>query len=127
MKTWVTYLTSLDFNFLSFCFKASVFLYDQTFLLSTFLKKILIYFYLCVYLAALGFNCWSWDLWCTGSVVEACGLSCSAACGILDPRQGIELVSPALEGRFLTTGPPGKSLIFLSLKGNNNDNVGVWK
>ena len=26
------------------------------------------------------------------------------------PRQGMELVSLALEGRFLTTGPPGKSL-----------------
>ena len=59
VKTWVTYLTSLDFNFLSFCFKASVFLYDQTFLLSTFFKKILIYFYLFIWLhrllvAALG-------------------------------------------------------------------------
>ena len=38
------------------------------------------------------------------------GLSCPAACGILVPRPGIEPMSPALEGRFLTTGPPGKSL-----------------
>ena len=38
-------------------------------------------------------------------------LSCPAACGILAPQPGIESVSHALEGRFLTTGPPGKSLL----------------
>ena len=27
------------------------------------------------------------------------------------PRPGIEPMTPALAGRFLTTGPPGKSLI----------------
>ena len=32
------------------------------------------------------------------------------ACGILTPQPGIELSLPALEGRVLTTGPPGKSL-----------------
>ena len=32
------------------------------------------------------------------------------ACGILAPRPGIEPVSPALEGGFLTTGPSEKSL-----------------
>lgn len=31
------------------------------------------------------------------------------ACGHVVPRPGIELVLPALEGRVLTTGPPGKS------------------
>ena len=31
------------------------------------------------------------------------------ACGILAPLPAIEHVSPVLEGRFLTTGPPGKS------------------
>ena len=38
------------------------------------------------------------------------------ACGILVPRAGIKLASPALEGGFLTTGPPGKSLepVFLT-------------
>ena len=30
-------------------------------------------------------------------------------CGILVPQPGIELISPALQGRFLTTGPLGKS------------------
>ena len=50
------------------------------------------------------------SLRCTSSVVVACGLSCPRAYGILVPQPGIEPVSPALEGRFLTTGPPGKSL-----------------
>ena len=31
------------------------------------------------------------------------------ACGLLAPQPGAEFMSPALEGRFLTTGPPGKS------------------
>ena len=44
-----------------------------------------------------------------GSVVAACGLSCPATCRILVPRPRIEPTSPALEGGFLTTGPPGKS------------------
>ena len=35
------------------------------------------------------------------------------AYGILVPRPGIEPVSSALQGRFSTTGPPGKSLSFL--------------
>ena len=37
------------------------------------------------------------------------GLSCPMACVTLDPRPGIEPASPALEGGFFTTGPPGKS------------------
>ena len=49
-------------------------------------------------------------LWRAGvSLVVACGLSCPAARGILVPQPGIEPESPALEGRFFTTGPPGKS------------------
>ena len=31
------------------------------------------------------------------------------ACGTLVPEPGIEPSRPALEGGFLTTGPPGKS------------------
>ena len=41
------------------------------------------------------------------------GLSCSAACGIFPA--GLEPVSPALAGRFLTTAPPGKSPVCYSL------------
>ena len=46
----------------------------------------------------------------TGSVVVAHGLSWPAAGGILVLQKGIEPTSSASEGRFLTTGPPGKSL-----------------
>ena len=41
------------------------------------------------------------------------GLSCPMACGILVPGPGMELASPALQGGFLTTGPPGKSLLLI--------------
>ena len=37
------------------------------------------------------------------------GLSCPGVSGILAPQPGIKPMSPALEGRFLTTRPPGKS------------------
>ena len=43
------------------------------------------------------------------SVVVACRLSCPTGCGILVLRPGIEPASPALEGGFFITGPPGKS------------------
>ena len=46
----------------------------------------------------------------SGLVAAARRLSCPVACGILVPWPGIKPVSPALEGRFLTTGPRGKSL-----------------
>ena len=37
------------------------------------------------------------------------------ACGILAPQPGIELACPALEGKVLTTGFPGKSLFFVKV------------
>ena len=37
-----------------------------------------------------------------------CGLSYSTAYGILAPQSGIEPVSTALQGEFLTTRPPGQ-------------------
>ena len=78
---------------------------------------------------------WLLLLWSTGSrragsVVEACGLSscgsralkhrlssCSTRAwllrGVWDlPGPGLEPMSPALAGGFLTTEPPGKSLCF---------------
>ena len=58
-------------------------------------------------------NVVSLELWHVGSVVVVCGLSCPDACRILVPRPGTELVFPALQGRLLTTGPPGKSLIIV--------------
>ena len=65
-----------------------------------------------IYLAASGLGCIMWYLSLEGTdfLVVVPGLSCSAACGILVPRSGIEPMSPALQGRFLTTGPPVKSL-----------------
>ena len=39
------------------------------------------------------------------------GFSCTEACGILVLWPAFESTSPALKGRFLTTGPPGKSLV----------------
>ena len=44
---------------------------------------------------------------CASLVVVAHRLSCPVACWILVPWPGIEASSPALEGGFFTTGPPG--------------------
>ena len=44
-----------------------------------------------------------------GSVVVVHGFSCSTACGIF-PDLGLKLVSPALQGRLLTHGLPGKPI-----------------
>ena len=51
-----------------------------------------------------------------GAVVVARKLSCPAACGILIPQPEIEPAPTALQGGFLTTGPPGKSQVPLSSK-----------
>ena len=40
-------------------------------------------------------------------------LSCPVACGILVLQSRTDPVSPALEGRFLTTGLPGKPLLLM--------------
>ena len=56
------------------------------------------------------YSTWILWLWSLGSVVTLGRLSCFKACGILVPWPGIEPTSPALQSRFLTTGPPGKSL-----------------
>ena len=41
--------------------------------------------------------------------LSSCGTRAQLLCGMWDlPRPGIEPVSPALAGRFLTTVPPGK-------------------
>ena len=51
-----------------------------------------------------------------GSAVVALGLSCLTVWRILVPQPGIKPESPALEVRFLTTGPPGKPPKKLFLK-----------
>ena len=85
-----------------------------------------IFFFKNIYLAALGLSCVMQHLCCImqglssqhmaslvvahGSVVAVHGLSCSSTCGIFVPRPGIKPASPTLQGKFLTPGPPGKSL-----------------
>ena len=62
-----------------------------------------------MFLAALGLGCGACGSVGTSSAM-VCGLSCLEECGILATQSGSEPTSPALEGGFLTTGPPGKSL-----------------
>ena len=45
------------------------------------------------------------------SLVVACRLSCSTAYRILTPQKRIGPMSPALQGGFLATGPPGKFVL----------------
>ena len=47
---------------------------------------------------------------------------CSLACKILAPQPGIEIMSIALQSRFLTTGPQGKSITFFSKYSRHNIN-----
>ena len=61
------------------------------------------------------FPCGSWILWSWHAVSRMQGLqylwlSCSASCVIFVAQPGIEPSSPALQGGFLATGPPEKSL-----------------
>ena len=49
------------------------------------------------------------------SVAAAQGLSFFTACGILVPQPETEPMSPALQGRFLTAGPPEQSHIVLTV------------
>ena len=78
----------------------------------------------------MGFSLWwlllLWSMGSRGSGFSSCGSqalesrlnSCGAPaqllCDMLDlPRPGLESVSPALAGRFLTTAPPGKPPIWV--------------
>ena len=53
-------------------------------------------------------GCAGFLLWHVGSKVAAHRLSYPTVCGIFVPQSGVKPEPPALEGRFLTTGPPGK-------------------
>ena len=70
-----------------------------------------------LFVAACGLlpSCGAWAPGHTGSVVVPHRLGCPTVHGILVPRPKMEPVSPALEGRFLTTGLPKKSLRILFL------------
>ena len=62
------------------------------------------------------FGCVRSHLGHAGSFAELRQLSYSMVCGILVLLPGIEPTSPAWQCRFLTTGPPGKSLSLFSTK-----------
>ena len=56
----------------------------------------------------------SCDSWALGHRLSSCGSRAQLLCGMWDhPGPGIEPVSPALVGGFLTTMPPGKPLIYV--------------
>ena len=53
------------------------------------------------------------EFWHVGSRacgLSSCGVPASLFCGILVPQSGVELASLVLQGRFLTTESPEKSL-----------------
>lgn len=58
-------------------------------------------------------SCGPWVPECVGPVAVAQGLGCSTACETLVTQPGIEPMSSALQGRFLTAHPPGMSLMAL--------------
>ena len=74
--------------------------------------KMLIYL---IYLAASSLSCFMQylSLWHSASLVTVHGLNCSEPHGILVPGPGIEPMSPALQGRFLSTGLSEKSPQYL--------------
>ena len=60
----------------------------------------------------------SCGLWALEHRLSSCGARAYLLHGMWDlPGPGLEPVSPALAGRFLTTAPPGKSLSF-TFEGN---------
>ena len=85
------------------CINFEIFVYVQS--INTLLSSYLFIWLLQVLVAAQGI-----------SAAEH-RLSCFAACVILVPRSGIEPGSSALQGRLLTTGPPGKSQLTQSNHG----------
>ena len=67
-------------------------------------------------------HCAIWDL----SLLLS-GFSLVGALGMQDLSSLTRNLSPALEGRFLTTGPPGKSLILFFQSQNFPEQVGVHR
>ena len=67
-------------------------------------------------------RCPIWDL----SLLRS-GFSLVGALGMRDLSSLTRNLSPALEGRFLTTGSPGKSLIFFFQSQNFPEQVGVHR
>ena len=61
----------------------------------------------CSFLKLFIYGYTEFSLWHVASLVEP------RACGILVPLPGIKPTCPALEGRFLSTGPPEKSCVLI--------------
>ena len=68
-----------------------------------------------IYLAVSGLSYSAQPLWLwhSSSEVATHRLSSPVGCGISIPRSEMEISSPALQGRFLTIGTPGKSLGYI--------------
>ena len=66
------------------------------------------------FLPALGLHCWTQAFsncraWALDLMLSSCGTQIELLCGMWDfPKPGIELVSLALQARFLSPGPLGK-------------------
>ena len=111
IKTWCKWIIVLEVKSIVFFKKLPSF------------SPFFFFFNVFIHLARSCFCCSTWDLSLQPaglSLTVACGLSCPAACEILASRPGIELMFLALEGRFLTTKPPGKSLHLVLLRLNWN-------
>ena len=107
--SWSWQVTSLLIKFISFfVLSYARLVWFRTvkcwtlFLLLLFLLNI--YFYLLIWLCQALVVAHGSSLCHTGL-----RLSCPEACGILVPPASIEPMSPALQGRYLATGLPGKS------------------
>ena len=105
-KPWVCPFLRLSFllmekqyklSFLAFCY--------CSFMQEIFTDSLLFFFYF--YILKKCWLCWVF--------VAACRLSCLVARGILILLPGVKLSSPALEERFLTTGPPPLGMSLESL------------
>ena len=70
---------------------------------------------------------WNWgSLEHVGSATVVIWLSCLVAFGILVPRPELDLMSPAFQGRLLTTGPPWKSLWSLLRRQRLTKSLSSW-
>jgi len=91
---WPFYDDKIFISTNTFCFKG-LFLLISIYPLQFYFFK----YFLCEPFLKSLLNCFCFMFWFFG--IEPCG--------ILAPQQGIEPLSPALEGKVLTTGPPGKT------------------
>ena len=79
---------------------------------------------MCVLLHWVFIEVYGLSLVAVQALVAVCGLRCVTAYGILVPQPAIKLVSPALEGGFLTMGLPGKSFKSFDVKGEKTRTKG---